>query len=59
VVRAFRADASTAAVPMIALSTVLGESDRTLLLAEGVAAYIVKPCPPLTLLAEARRLLGA
>lgn len=59
VVRAFRAEASTAAVPMIALSTVLGDGDRSLLLAEGVAAYIVKPCPPLTLLAEARRLLGA
>jgi DNA-binding response OmpR family regulator len=56
-VRAFRSDATTAAVPMVALSTTLGDADRDLLLAEGIAAYMVKPCPPLTLLAEARRLL--
>jgi two-component system cell cycle response regulator DivK len=58
-VRAFRSDASTAAVPVVALSTTLGDADRDLLLGEGIAAYIVKPCPPLTLLKEARRLLGA
>ena len=58
-VRAFRADAATAAIPMVALSTTLGDADRDLLLGEGIAAYMVKPCPPLTLLAEARRLLGA
>lgn len=57
-VRAFRAQASTAAVPVVALSTTSGDGDRDVLLAEGIAAYIVKPCPPLTLLAEARRLLG-
>ena len=57
-VRAFRGDASTASVPLVALSTILGDADRDLLLAEGIAAYMVKPCPPLTLLAEARRLLG-
>lgn len=58
-VRSFRADASTAAVPVVALSTTLGDVDRDLLLGEGIASYMVKPCPPLTLLAEARRLLGA
>jgi DNA-binding response OmpR family regulator len=58
VVRAFRSAAATAAVPVVALSTTLGDADRDLLLAEGIAAYMVKPCPPLTLLAEARRLLG-
>lgn len=57
-VRAFRSDAATAGVPVVALSTTLGDADRELLLAEGIAAYMVKPCPPLTLLAEARRLLG-
>ena len=58
VVRAFRTQPSTTAVPVVALSTTPGEADRDLLLAEGIAAYMVKPCPPLTLLAEARRLLG-
>ena len=57
-VRAFRSDASTASIPLVALSTTLGDADRDLLLAEGIAAYMVKPCPPLALLAEARRLLG-
>jgi len=59
VVRAFRAQASTIAVPLVALSTTPGDVDRDLLLAEGIAAYMVKPCPPLALLAEARRILGA
>jgi CheY-like chemotaxis protein len=46
-----------ATAPFVALSTTLGDADRDLLLAEGVSAYLQKPCPPLTLLAEARRLL--
>lgn len=58
-VRAFRAQSATAGVPMVAVSTTLGEADRELLLAEGVAGYMVKPCPPLTLLAECRRVLEA
>ena len=57
-VRAFRTQAATAAVPVVALSTTIGEADRELLLSEGVAGYMVKPCPPLTLLAEARRVLS-
>jgi twitching motility two-component system response regulator PilH len=59
VVRAFRAQPSTTSVPLVALSTTPSDADRDLLLAEGISVYIVKPCPPLTLLAEARRLLGA
>jgi CheY-like chemotaxis protein len=57
-VRAFRTQPATAAVPVVALSTTIGEADRELLLSEGVAGYMVKPCPPLTLLAEARRVLS-
>jgi DNA-binding response OmpR family regulator len=57
-VRAFRGETATADIPVIVLSTTLGNADRDLLLGEGVAAYMVKPCPPLTLLAEVRRLLG-
>jgi DNA-binding response OmpR family regulator len=45
--------------PVLALSTTAGDGDRDLLMREGIAGYLVKPCPPLTLLAEARRLLGA
>ncbi|HEX8243570.1 MAG TPA: response regulator [Longimicrobium sp.] len=55
--RAFRADPATASVPMVALSTTLGEADRELLVSEGIAGYLVKPCPPLTLLDVARGLL--
>ena len=57
-VRAFRAQPATAAVPVVALSTTIGDADRELLLSEGVAGYMVKPCPPLTLLAEAKRVLA-
>lgn len=56
-VRALRAQPDTAAVPVVALSTTIGEADRDLLLSEGVAGYMLKPCPPLTLLAEALRVL--
>lgn len=57
-VRALRALAAAAPVPIVALSTTPGDADRELLYAEGVSGYMVKPCPPLTLLAEARRLLA-
>ena len=57
IIRALRTLAA-AAVPIVALSTTLGDADRELLYGEGVAGYMVKPCPPLTLLAEARRLLA-
>jgi two-component system chemotaxis response regulator CheY len=59
VIRALRALAAAPSVPIVALSTTLGDADRELLFAEGVAGYMVKPCPPLTLLAEARRLLAS
>jgi DNA-binding response OmpR family regulator len=55
--RAFRRDQATASVPLVALSTLLGEADRELLVSEGVARYLVKPCPPLMLLDVTRGLL--
>ena len=55
--RAFRGDPAAAAVPMLVLSTTLGDVDRDVLLAEGVAGYMLKPCPPLELLAEIKRLI--
>jgi CheY-like chemotaxis protein len=57
--RAFRADPATASVPVVALSTLLGEADRELLVSEGLAGYVVKPCPPLRLLDIAKGLLEA
>lgn len=57
-VRSYRRDARTAAVPVVAVSTLLNEVDRDIMMAEGLAAYLVKPCSPMTLLAEARRILG-
>jgi len=59
VVRAFRAEAATARVPLLALSTVPSEDEREQLRAEGLTAYAAKPCTPLELLAEVRRILGS
>ncbi|HEX6749314.1 MAG TPA: response regulator [Longimicrobium sp.] len=56
--RAFRRDEATASVPIVALSTMVGEADRELLVAEGITMCLAKPCPPLTLLDVAKRLLG-
>lgn len=56
--RALRSDALTAAIPLLALSTAYSEAERERALAAGFSAYLVKPCPPLQLLAETRRLLG-
>ncbi|HEU0055246.1 MAG TPA: response regulator [Longimicrobium sp.] len=47
----------TAAVPIVALSTAF-EADRDTALEAGFAGYLLKPCPPLALLAEAVRHLG-
>lgn len=55
--RALRNDKATASVPMLALCTAPGETDRELLTREGVVGYLAKPCPPLELLAVARRVL--
>lgn len=58
-VRCFRGEPATARVPLLALSTVPGADERDTLLAEGIASYLSKPCTPLELLAEVRRLLAA
>jgi two-component system cell cycle response regulator DivK len=55
--RRLKSDASTAAIPLVALSTAF-ESDRDAAMDAGFAGYLLKPCPPLALLAEARRLIG-
>jgi two-component system, cell cycle response regulator DivK len=56
--RALRGDAGTARIPLVALGTAVGEAERERALAHGFASYLLKPVPPLALLAEARRLLG-
>lgn len=56
--RGFRGEPATASVPVVALSTWGDAAERDLLLAEGVACYLVKPCAPLVLLTEVQRLLG-
>ncbi|HET7461217.1 MAG TPA: response regulator [Longimicrobium sp.] len=59
VVRAFRAEPATGGVPLLALSTVPSAHERERLLADGLTAYLAKPCTPLELLAEVRRILAA
>lgn len=55
--RDFRGEPVTARVPLLALSTVPALDEREVMHAEGTTAYMAKPCPPLALLAEIRRLL--
>jgi DNA-binding response OmpR family regulator len=55
---ALRADSATAAIPVLALSTTGLAEHRARALQLGCAAFLVKPLPPLALLAEARRILG-
>ena len=57
--RALKSHPATASIPVLALSTALGDPDRERALAAGCAGYLLKPCPPLELLAEARRLLAS
>jgi DNA-binding response OmpR family regulator len=57
VVRAFRAEPATERLPLVALSTIPSEDERERLLGEGLTAYLPKPCTPLELLAEVRRIL--
>jgi DNA-binding response OmpR family regulator len=57
-VRGFRGEPATARVPLVVLSTVPTDRERDLLMAEGATCYLAKPCPPLALLKEARRILG-
>ncbi|HEX5870469.1 MAG TPA: response regulator [Longimicrobium sp.] len=55
--RALKEDSATAAIPVVALSTtgLLEHRDRAL--AMGCATFLVKPLPPLELLAVAREFL--
>jgi DNA-binding response OmpR family regulator len=55
--RALREGADTAAIPVVAVSTTGLPEHRHLAVEMGCASYLVKPLPPLQLLAEARRLL--
>lgn len=57
-VRALAQHESTTGVPLIALSTSVQPSDRDAALAAGCAGYLLKPCPPMDLLAEVRRVVG-
>lgn len=58
VVRAFRGERATASVPLLALSTVPSDDAREQLQAEGLTGYLAKPCAPLELLAEVKRILA-
>ncbi|HEU0012617.1 MAG TPA: response regulator [Longimicrobium sp.] len=58
VAAALKADPATASIPILALSTVADPGSRARALAVGVASFLVKPCAPLELAAEAARLLG-
>ncbi|HYW14392.1 MAG TPA: response regulator [Longimicrobium sp.] len=56
---ALRQSPETAAIPVVALSTTGLSEHRTRALELGCAAFLVKPLPPLELLAAARQVLGA
>ena len=58
-VRLFRSDAATSDIPLVALSTAASDEERDRALSHGFTAYLVKPCAPLQLLAEVRRLCGS
>jgi len=53
-----RGDLRTERIPLVALSTSPSEEERDRALACGFTAYLVKPCAPLHLLNETRRLLA-
>ena len=55
--RALRDDPATAAIPILAVSTTGLPEHRERALAMGCAAFLVKPLPPLELLAIARDVL--
>ena len=57
--RALKDDPATARIPIIALSTTGLPEHRERAMAMGCAAFLVKPLPPLELLAVARELLEA
>lgn len=58
-VRLLRTDGMTREIPLVALSTAASDEERDRALSHGFSAYLVKPCAPLELLAEVRRLCGS
>lgn len=56
--QALKEHAETAGIPVLAVSTTGLAEHRQRALQLGCAAFLVKPLPPLELLAEARKLLG-
>jgi twitching motility two-component system response regulator PilH len=56
--RALKEHGDTAGIPVLAVSTTGLPEHRALALQMGCAAFLVKPLPPLDLLAEARRVLA-
>ena len=56
---ALRQDPETGCIPVLALSTTGLPEHRSRALELGCAGYLVKPLPPLELLAAARQVLGA
>lgn len=57
-VRRLRGGAGAPGIPVVALSTAFNAAERDAALSLGFTGYLLKPCPPLELLAEARRHLG-
>ncbi|HEX5725889.1 MAG TPA: hypothetical protein VFX98_10520 [Longimicrobiaceae bacterium] len=56
--RELGAHPATARIPLLALGTGHAAGDRDRALAAGFAEYLLKPLPPLQLLAQVRRVLG-
>lgn len=56
--RELKAGRDTALIPLVAVSTTGLPEHRTLAMQLGAAAFLVKPLPPLELLAAARTLLA-
>ena len=57
--RALREDPGTARIPIVALSTSGAAQEREQAVALGCADYLLKPCPPMELIAVTRRILGS
>ncbi len=56
--RRLKDDPATAGIPLVGLGTGFAPADRERALEAGVAVYLLKPCPPLQLLATVREVLG-
>jgi two-component system, cell cycle response regulator DivK len=57
-VERFRAEGAAQAIPVVGLSTESAPQARDRALASGCNGYLTKPCGPLELLGEARRILA-